>query len=371
MLGAMEELLPIGEFAACCGLSPKMLRTYAADGLLTPAAVDRDTGYRFYSPAQVGPARVIAALRRAAVPLAEIAAFLRDGTPGDLDRWEHELDAELDARRDALHEARRLLAPRAAGPRPNDPPRKRVPTMELAAAAETDRGRVRPTNQDAVLAAGTLFAVADGMGGAPGGEMASEVALQTLAERWASDTADTLGAACRAAGLAVWERARDDADLEGAGTTLTAVAVERGGDDDVTLVIANVGDSRAYLLDGAGLRQLTDDHSLVADLVRAGQVPAAEARTHPQRNILTRALGVAPDIEADVVEVRAPAGSRLLLCTDGLHLELDDDRIAEVLGAGDPAAAAAALVRAADAAGGRDNTSVVVVDLAPTGGGPA
>lgn len=227
-------------------------------------------------------------------------------------------------------------------------------------AAVSDVGRVRSHNEDSVLASPPLFAVADGLGGHEAGEVASSIAIETLRDN-APRRADAaaLGRAVRAANREVIRAARDGVGREGMGTTITAVIVE-----GTRLAVAHVGDSRAYLLHGSGLTRVTQDHSMVADLIRGGQITEAEARVHPHRSVITRALGTDPEMAVDVFEVDASPGDRLLLCSDGLTGMLTDERIAQVLGGyRDPSTAAHALVDAANEAGGQDNISAVVVDI--------
>lgn len=235
---------------------------------------------------------------------------------------------------------------------------------QLRHAGVTDTGNVRAVNQDWLLTEGDLAAVADGMGGRSGGEVASRLAVDALREAFAADpTAPGLVEAVRRANAAVWAHAEAHPDLTGMGTTIAAVArVSDGGDDH--LAVVNVGDSRAYLLQDGQLSRLTADHSLVADLVRAGALSEDEARTHPERHVLTLAVGVGPDVEPHAVEAVPAPGDRLLLCSDGLFNELPDDEITAVLAAvADPAEAAARLVERANEAGGHDNITAVVLDV--------
>ncbi len=234
----------------------------------------------------------------------------------------------------------------------------------LRAGAATDRGKVRANNQDAVLVAEPVFAVADGMGGHAAGEIASEVAVESLQQGRATSRQELVEAVQRA-NRAVWERAEAEPELRGMGTTLCVVALVPGaGPDGDRVVVANVGDSRVYQLHDGDLDQITDDHSLVEDLVREGRLSPGEARTHPQRNILTRVLGNEPDVEVDSWEIIPRRGDRYVLCSDGLFNEVDDDRIAAVLRRlADPEEAARELVALANQGGGRDNVSVVVVDV--------
>ena len=188
----------------------------------------------------------------------------------------------------------------------------------LVAGSATDIGLVRTMNQDHMLVAEPLFAVADGMGGHAAGEIASETALDALLGAIGADppeggwTATGIADAVRAANRAVWDEAQANPDFRGMGTTLTALALVRDGDTE-RLAIANVGDSRAYRLRDGHLEQLTVDHNLVSELVAEGQLRPDEAETHPQRHVLTRALGVYPDVEVDVLLTDPGAGDRFLL----------------------------------------------------------
>jgi PPM family protein phosphatase len=362
----VDELLAIGEFSARSGLSAKVLRSYAAAGLLVPAAVDPWTGYRYYAPGQLPEAGLILLLRRAGVPLSEIAAFLRDPGPGQLQRWEQALDLEVASRRRALAAARGqlgLLATAKGNPAGQDGDK---PMTTMVPGSATDRGGARPTNQDALLVSPPLFAVADGLGAPPGGETASRLALDTLKVRFAaSHGGEALAEAAREASRAVWERADAEPALEGMGTTLTAVAV-LGGAEQSELAVVSVGDSRAYLFRDGQLRPLTHDHSVVQELIDSGQLAPEQWRTHPERSLLTRALGVAPVVDLDLSRSAVAGSARLLLCTDGLTAQADEAEIAGVLSAfADPDQAAAELVRLANRNGGDDNTAVVVVDISP------
>jgi protein phosphatase len=234
----------------------------------------------------------------------------------------------------------------------------------------TDVGRVRTDNQDQFVARDDvgLWAVADGMGGHRGGEVASEIACDTLARVFDHHTIEGLVGAIEQANTAVYRAGAGDPELSGMGTTIVALAVV-AHDDDELLALANVGDSRGYRWSGGDLDQLTTDHSLVADLVREGSLSPDEASVHPQRNILTRVLGVYEDVPVDAFAVEPRHGDRYLLCSDGLYNEVPEDRIATVLRrVADPADAAEELVRLAREGGGRDNITVVVVDVVDDGG---
>jgi PPM family protein phosphatase len=243
--------------------------------------------------------------------------------------------------------------------------------VRLVGGAHSDTGRVRSNNQDAALISEhlALFAVADGMGGHRGGEVASALALEALRGRLddgALDSSDTLVEAVLDANDRVFDQSRNDPDLFGMGTTLCALALVGHGGPDEHLAIVNVGDSRAYVLGSDGeLTQLTEDHSLVQTMVRDGQLTADEAAVHPQRNILTRALGIEPEVDVDWWLRPVVAGERYLLCSDGLFNEVSEARIAATLRSlADPTEAAKALVGLANSGGGRDNITCVVVDVA-------
>lgn len=235
----------------------------------------------------------------------------------------------------------------------------------LRSGAASDVGRVRHDNQDHYLREEPLFAVADGMGGAAGGEEASRTAVAALKATFdALPTADGLADGVRSANRAVWEKAMRQPELRGMGTTMTAVALVEGGDDGQLLAVANVGDSRVYLLRDGRLDQITDDHSVPEELVRAGRLTPEEAATHPQRNMLTRVLGNEPDVEVDCFAIIPYNGDRLVLASDGLFNEVDHEGITAVARRQhDPEDAAAELVRVARESGGNDNITVVVVDV--------
>ena len=227
-------------------------------------------------------------------------------------------------------------------------------------AGDTHVGLVRPGNEDAYLLAPPLFAVADGLGGHQAGEVASSLAIETLLES-APRVADAkaLGRAVRRANTAVIEAAADGRGRSGMGTTLTAAMI-----DGMRISVAHVGDSRAYLLHLGELQQLTDDHSMVADLVRQGRLTTEEARDHPNRSVITRALGSDSDMLADTFEAEAASGDRLLLTSDGLTGIVPDAEIERLLAsAPTPADAVDSLIDAALDAGGHDNVTIVVVDI--------
>jgi PPM family protein phosphatase len=230
--------------------------------------------------------------------------------------------------------------------------------MKVAAAVATDVGLVREGNEDSYLTDEPLFAVADGMGGHRGGEVASQLAVETLEKLFKKGIGE-LPDQVQEANRVVFERSVVDEKVAGMGTTLTAALVE--GD---RIRLAHVGDSRAYLLREGDLRLLTEDHTLVHRMVTEGEISKEEAETHPQRSVLTRALGVETvvDVDDDTVQVRP--GDRLLLCTDGLTSMVSEQAVKDVLGAvPDPQEAAQRLVQMANEGGGTDNTTVVVLDF--------
>jgi serine/threonine protein phosphatase PrpC len=231
----------------------------------------------------------------------------------------------------------------------------------IASASLSDTGRVREINEDSVLEAGNLFAVADGMGGHQAGEVASGLALSVTGQ-YVEDNLGLIGGeklvekAVASANAAVHQKAASSARFRDMGTTLTLLY--REGD---TAYIGHVGDSRAYLFRAGRLRALTRDHSLVATLVEEGEITEEEARTHPQRNIILRALGLEPQVEVDVVSVKIEPGDEFLLATDGMTGLVTDEEIGGVLVAeADPVRAARRLVDLALEAGGTDNVSVVL-----------
>ena len=361
MLQPVDDLMPIGEFSERSGLSPKRLRTYAAGGLLVPTAVDSASGYRYYSPGQLREARLIDTLRTAGMPLSDIAALLRDPSVGQLDRWAKQVEVDAAQRQEALQAARQFLDIDAEQPGRHPYAQARREAMtRFRTAVRTDIGRVRNRNEDAVLALDSIVAVADGMGGLPGGDVASALAVSLLEGAFTGGSIDELGAAARAANRAILERADANADLEGMGTTLCAIGLT--GDDE--LAIVNVGDSRAYLARDGAVSQLTEDHSVTADLVRRGEITPGEALDHPHRGVLTRVLGGGPTVDVDSSIHPALPGDRLLLCTDGLFNEVPHEEIVAAITSSTAIADLAnGLVEEALANGGHDNITVVVAEV--------
>lgn len=242
--------------------------------------------------------------------------------------------------------------------------------MKPIVAAKTDVGRIRKANEDSYLVKEPLFAVADGMGGHIAGDIASATAVDLISERAAEEmprTTAELAAIVRGANAAVWEKAQQDPSLRGMGTTCTLALVE-----DRHIHLAHVGDSRAYLYRNGELTQVTEDHTLVSRMVREGRLEPEEAERHPQRSIITRALGVDADVEVDELSMGIETGDRFLLCSDGLTSMIGSEDLHEVLTTQpDPNAAADELIARALEAGGEDNVTVVLIDLADPAAPPA
>jgi protein phosphatase len=230
--------------------------------------------------------------------------------------------------------------------------------------AITDTGKRRRRNEDTYVCRPPLFAIADGMGGAQAGQVASRLAAAALAE----STDGTRGEErvvelVQEANRRVFLRANEDASTQGMGTTMTVALVDEAGG---TVSIGHVGDSRAYRLRDGGLEQLTRDHSLVQELVESGRLSPEEADHHPQRSVITRVLGTDPDVDVDTLTVETRPGDLFLLCSDGLTAMVDDDEILRALETwrGDLEGALRKLVDAANRGGGDDNITAVVFEIA-------
>lgn len=257
------------------------------------------------------------------------------------------------------------------------------PRFRVITAAATDVGRRRSGNEDSYAswaaegdtaphAADHLLVVCDGMGGSNAGEVASRMAADTVVREFAAappdDTNGALSHAVQVANEEIWEHSRSRQDLQGMGTTCTAVAVK--GDQ---VLVAHVGDSRASLVRAHRARQLTTDHSLVAQLVARNQLSPEEARSDPRRNVVTRSVGVGPEIEVDVVPMGEPlkGGDTLVICSDGLHGQMSDDEIAGFAMEESLPEACSNLIELANARGGPDNITVAMLrferDPAPPG----
>jgi PPM family protein phosphatase len=324
--------------------------------------VDPRSGYRYYSPGQLADAQVIDALRQAGVPLGEIGAFMRKPSGAQLEVWTRQLQTDANHRQEALALARRLFA---ASEDPMfstaDPDTKEETMTVLRTAGRTDIGQLRENNEDAIVRTDRLVLVADGMGGHPGGEIAANAAAGVVPAVFTGRSVDELEAAVRAANWAIRDRADSQAGLDGMGTTICAAGLLADGH----VALVNVGDSRALLWHEGALTQLTQDHSVTAELIQRGELREEEAPQHPHYGILTRALGVGSDVEIDRRVIAVEDGDRIVLCTDGLFNELSGEEIASALaGGGDIVAIVDDLIDRAVAHGGRDNVSVVLAELA-------
>ena len=233
-------------------------------------------------------------------------------------------------------------------------------------AVVSDTGRRRRRNEDAYVCAPPLFAVADGMGGAQAGEVASGLAAAVLDEGAGDERGEErVASLIQEANRRVFQRSNEDAATSGMGTTMTVALVDSTGG---TIAFGHVGDSRAYRVRDGRLEQLTDDHSLVGELVRSGKLSPEEAETHPQRSVITRALGTEPDVDVDTFTVEAQPDDLYLLCSDGLTDMISADEIFAVLdGSDDLEVAARALIEAANAGGGEDNITVVLFQIGDGG----
>jgi serine/threonine protein phosphatase PrpC len=225
----------------------------------------------------------------------------------------------------------------------------------------TDTGRKRRHNEDAYVCEPPLFAIADGMGGAQAGEVASRLAAAALRESGASGGGrQRIADLIQEANRRVYDRSNTDPNTSGMGTTITVALV-----DDGTVAFGHVGDSRAYLIRDGTMEQITEDHSLVNELLKTGKLSPEEAHTHPQKSVITRALGTDPDVDVDTFTIAAEPGDVFLLCSDGLTDMVDEDAILELVerNRDDLDAALKSLVRAANRGGGEDNITVVAFEI--------
>ena len=231
--------------------------------------------------------------------------------------------------------------------------------------AVSDTGRKRRHNEDSYAVRPPLFAVADGMGGAQAGEVASRLAVEAVTEDSTAGAGEgRVAAVVQEANRRVYEHAGSDDATSGMGTTMTVALVENG-----TVAIGHVGDSRAYLVRDGALEQLTEDHSLVAELIRSGKLSPEEAESHPQRSVITRALGTDPDVDVDTFTIESRPGDVFLLCSDGLTSMVGDAAILEAIEehGGDLDRAARELVTRANRGGGEDNITVIFFEIAEDG----
>jgi protein phosphatase len=348
----VDELVTIGAFARMARLTAKALRLYGELGLLPPAAVDSDTGYRYYRPSQLRRARLIGQLRELGMPLARIGEVLTLAPP-DAAAVVEAHRAELATRTAERDRLARLLVDHLIG-------KGADMTTTLRYAGRTDIGLVRTSNEDAVHAGPEVLAVADGVRGAAGGA-ASAAAVGALVG-WTprGDLLEALATWVRAAEQAVRDVAAGGSSGGDAVTTLTALLL--AGDSRFALV--HIGDTRAYVLRRGELTQLTHDHSHVQSLVDTGALTQEAAWTHPQRALLSRALTGGGADRPDVSTHDMLPADRYLLASDGLTAVVPGARLRDVLAAeSGPEAAVEALIAAAHRAGAPDNIACVVADV--------
>ncbi len=352
-------LLTIGSFARASRLSPKALRLYDELGLLRPARVDPLSGYRFYDPRQLEQARLVAWLRRIGMPLARIRVVCElpaAAAAKEVTAYWSQVESDTEARRRLAAYLIDYLSGKDAVMLDAHT------TLGIRYAVRTDIGQHRESNEDSAYAGARLLAVADGLGGHAGGEVASAAAIEALrpldAELPAGDLLNALQHAVRQANDAMRHIAESDPSLRGLGTTLTAMLWSGS-----QLALVHIGDSRAYLLRDGELFQITHDHTLVQTLVDEGQITADEAASHPQRSLLLRAID-GRQSEPDLQLQDAAPGDRYLLCSDGLYAVVSAEKIREVMTAvADPEDVVRKLVDLANAGGGPDNITCVVADV--------
>lgn len=351
-------LLTIGVLARAAGLTPKALRVYDRRGLLQPAAVDPESGYRLYGPEQVSHAQLIAQLRRIGMPLAEIGAVcaLEPGAAAEaVAAYSQRVTVDAAERGRLASLLVEQLSGRSATMSDQNP------TLKVSYATGCETGAVRERNQDAVYASERLLAVADG-GGGPGGAAASAAAIAALksvelADVPVAELLTMLADAVADADRAVRQVAADDGEPI---STLTAALCH-----GTQLALVHIGDTRAYLLRGGELFRLTQDHTWVQTQVDVGKLDRETAAMHPQRALLVRALGAGKhEVEADLALRTALAGDRYLLCSDGLSAVVDQaDILAGLRTEGDPDQIVQRLMALADAAGAPDNIACVIADF--------
>ena len=354
------ELMTSGAFARASGLSRKALRLYDELGLLPPVRVDPASQYRFYEPAQLEQAWLVAWLRRLGMPLATIrtvSTMPPDQAARELAAYWDRIEAETTARRELATFLIGYLSGRDTG-MPED-----SRTLTVRYAVQSDIGLQREDNEDAVYAGARLLAVADGMGGHAAGEVASATVIDALrpldTQVPAGEMLNALDHAVRRASSTLRDIVQANPALSGMGTTLTALLWSGS-----QLGLVHIGDSRAYLVRGGELFQITHDHTLVQSLLDDGKITPAEVASHPQSMLLLRALSGDKNFEPDLQLRQARPGDRYLLCSDGLHRVADADAIAQVLLAvQDPDQAARDLVALAMDGGAPDNITCIVADV--------
>ncbi len=354
------SLMTIGAFARASRLSPKALRLYDELGLLRPAEVDPASGYRFYDPAQLERARLVAWLRRLGMPLSRIRLVCdaeAAAAAQEVAAYWAQVVAQTAMRQDLADFLLDYLSGKATAMTD-----ARM-TFGIRFAAQSDIGLVRGRNEDCAHAGPRVLAVADGLGGHPGGERASAIAVGALRALEGGDGhADLIAALDRAitqAGHELRVLVESEPALEGLGTTITAMLWS-----GAQLALGHIGDSRAYLLRDGEMVRLTEDHTYVQSLVAEGQISEQEASSHPQRQLLLRVLSGATDPQPDLSLHAVQAGDRYLLCTDGLHGVLTAARLQEAARApADPEQVVSDLISLARSAGGPDNAACAVADI--------
>jgi serine/threonine protein phosphatase PrpC len=353
------ELMTSGAFARASGLSRKALRLYDELSLLRPVTVDPVSQYRYYEPAQLEQARLVAWLRRLGLPLARIRAVTtlpRSQAAAELAAYWEQVETETAARRELAAFLIGYLSGRDTAM--NDA----QGTLAVRYAVQSDIGLEREDNEDSAYAGARLLAVADGMGGHAAGEVASAAVIDALrpldTQVPAGELLNALDHAVRRANGALRDIVKADPSLQGMGTTLTALLWSGS-----QLGLVHIGDSRAYLVRDGEVFQITHDHTLVQSLLDDGKITTEEVATHPQRSLLLRALsGLSSEPDLQLREARS--GDRYLLCSDGLHAVASAESIARVLlSVSDPDLAAQDLIALAIDGGGPDNVTCIVADV--------
>lgn len=354
------ELMTSGAFARASGLSRKALRLYDELGLLRPVGVAPLSQYRLYDPSQLEQARLVAWLRRLGMPLAAVRAVSTlppARAAAELAAYWERVETETAARRELAAFLICYLSGRETAVSDGQG------TLAVRCAVESDIGLQREDNEDSAYAGARLLAVADGMGGHAAGEVASAAVIEALrpldTQVPAGELLNALDHAVRRAGSTLRDMAQADPSLLGMGTTLTALLWSGS-----QLGLVHVGDSRAYLVRGGEVFQITHDHTIVQSLLDDGKITAGEVASHPQRFLLLRALAADRSSEPDLQLREARLGDRYLLCSDGLHQVADAESIARVLlTVSDPGQAAKNLITLAIDGGGPDNITCIVADI--------
>lgn len=350
--------LTIGTFARAARLTPKALRLYDEMGLLPPAAVDPESGYRLYDPDQLKQAQVIAQLRRIGMPLAQVrivCAMEPAAAAEAVDAYWKQAAADTAARAHVAAVLIEYLSERGTAMHETNP------ILGIRYAARSDIGVVRDSNEDAAYASDRLLAVADG-GGGPTGAAASNAAIEALKALELTDVPAAELLTLLAGAVAEADRTVRAAAADGQQPITTLTAILRAGSQ---LALVHIGDTRAYLLRGGELSPLTQDHTWVQTQVDQGKLDRDEAAAHPQRALLVRALGAGGQpVEADLALRTALPGDRYLLCSDGLSAVIDRPALYEALSASnDPEQVISSIIELAYAAGAPDNIACVVADI--------